>query len=110
MEARIEASLGFPTHDPHGDPIPNADGIVQPLAGATLDHLPIGVQARIERAVDRDPDRLRYLGELGLYPGAIVVLLEMMPFDGPLRIQVGDREHIIGRSLASAIYATAMSN
>ena len=106
MEARIEATLGFPTHDPHGEPIPSAEGIVQPLSGATLDQLPIGVPCRIERAVDRDPERLRYLGELGLYPGALVTLIELMPFDGPLRIQVGAFEHIIGRSLAGAIYAT----
>ena len=107
MEARIEATLGFPTHDPHGEPIPSAEGIVQPLSGATLDQLPLGVPCRIERAVDRDPERLRYLGELGLYPGALVTLIELMPFDGPLRIQVGASEHIIGRSLAGAIYATA---
>ena len=106
MEARIEATLGFPTHDPHGEPIPSAEGIVQPLSGATLDQLPLGVPCRIERAVDRDPERLRYLGELGLYPGALVTLIELMPFDGPLRIQVGASEHIIGRSLAGAIYAT----
>lgn len=106
LEARIDVSLGYPTHDPHGDPIPSPEGVVQPLIGATLDQLPLGVAARIERAADGDPERLRYLGELGLYPGAIVTLIELMPFDGPLRIQVGDNEHIIGRSLAAAIYAT----
>jgi DtxR family Mn-dependent transcriptional regulator len=105
LEARIDVTLGHPTHDPHGDPIPSAEGFVQPLAGTTLDQLPIGALARVERVVDRDPERLRYLGDLGLYPGATVTLQELMPFDGPLRIRVGGQEHIIGRSLATAIYA-----
>jgi DtxR family Mn-dependent transcriptional regulator len=105
LEARIDVTLGHPTHDPHGDPIPSAEGFVQPLAGATLDRLPIGEAARVERVVDRDPERLRYLGDLGLYPGATVVVTELMPFEGPLRIRVGDQEHIIGRALATAIYA-----
>jgi DtxR family Mn-dependent transcriptional regulator len=105
LEARIDVTLGHPTHDPHGDPIPSAEGIVLPLSGTTLDQLPIGEAARVERVVDRDPERLRYLGDLGLYPGAIVTLTELMPFDGPLRIRVGEQEHIIGRALASAIYA-----
>jgi DtxR family Mn-dependent transcriptional regulator len=105
LESRIDVTLGHPTHDPHGDPIPSAEGVVLPLAGTTLDQLPIGAPAKVERVVDRDPERLRYLGDLGLYPGATVTLTELMPFDGPLRIRVSDQEHIIGRQLATAIYA-----
>ena len=106
LEARIDSSLGHPTRDPHGDPIPSADGTVEPLAGCTLGALPNGVPARITRVVERDSDRLRYLGDLGLYPGELVTVIEQMPFEGPLRIRVGEQEHIIGRPMASVIYAS----
>jgi DtxR family Mn-dependent transcriptional regulator len=52
---------------------------------------------------DRDPEQLRYLGGLGLYPGAGLIITERMPFEGPLRIQVDGAEHIIGLALASAV-------
>jgi DtxR family Mn-dependent transcriptional regulator len=106
FESRLDTMLGHPTHDPHGDPIPSAEGVVPTLAGLPLQDLPIGADAHVTRVADRDSDRLRYLGELGLYPGAPVHVLECMPFEGPLRVRVGDREHIIGRPLASVIYAT----
>lgn len=105
LEARIDSSLGFPTHDPHGDPIPDVDGRVEPLAGCILSALPDGVPARITRVIERDSERLRYLGDLGLYPGEYVTVIERLPFDGPLRIRIGDREQVIGRPLAAVIYA-----
>lgn len=106
LEARIDSSLGHPTHDPHGDPIPSADGTVEPLAGCTLSALPNGIPARITRVIERDSDRLRYLGDLGLYPGELVTVIEQMPFEGPLRIRVREQEHILGRPMASVIYAS----
>jgi DtxR family transcriptional regulator, Mn-dependent transcriptional regulator len=105
LEARIDSTLGHPTRDPHGDPIPSPEGIVEPLAGCPIGALPNGVPARITRVLERDSDRLRYLGDLGLYPGELITVVEQMPFEGPLRIRVGDQEHIIGRPMASLIYA-----
>ncbi len=60
----------------------------------------------IVRVSDRDPEQLRYLGELGLYPGVAVVVLDKLPFEGPLRIGTDDAEHIIGRPLAAAVRVT----
>lgn len=106
FESKLDSMLGYPTHDPHGDPIPSPEGVVPLLAGIPLQDLPLGAPALVNRVTDRDSDRLRYLGELGLYPGASVMVMERMPFEGPLRIRVDSREHIIGRPLASVIFAT----
>jgi DtxR family Mn-dependent transcriptional regulator len=106
FESKLDSMLGYPTHDPHGDPIPSPEGVVPLLSGIPLQDLPLGAPALVNRVADRDSDRLRYLGELGLYPGASVMVMERMPFEGPLRIRVDDREHIIGRPLASVIFAT----
>ncbi len=103
FEARIDRALGYPTTDPHGDPIPSAEGNIEPLADVHLSDLAEGDEATVERVWDRDPEMLRYLGGLGLYPHAHVEILERFPFDGPLRIRVFDQEHIIGRDLATAV-------
>jgi DtxR family Mn-dependent transcriptional regulator len=103
LEARLDAALGHPTTDPHGDPIPAADGSVPADAGVPLTDLALDEPATVRRVSDRDPARLRYLAELGLVPGAVVTLLERLPFEGPLRIRVGAAEHLIGLPLAAIV-------
>nr|MBA3416413.1 ferrous iron transport protein A [Chloroflexia bacterium] len=53
-----------------------------------------------------DPERLRYLAGLGIRPGVTVAVLEVLPFDGPLRVRVGvgGDECMVGRPLAAAVY------
>lgn len=103
LEARMDRVLGHPTRDPHGDPIPSREGQIDTLTAVPLVGLPPGESATVARVSDRDPEQLRYLGGLGLYPGATVMLTELLPFDGPLRIRVAGAEHVIGRSLAAAV-------
>jgi DtxR family transcriptional regulator, Mn-dependent transcriptional regulator len=104
LEARMDSALGYPTTDPHGDPIPSAEGIIAEVAvNRLLDTTP-GEEATVVRVSDRDPEQLRYLGGLGLYPGAAVTVAEVLPFDGPIRLLVNNKEHIIGRPLAAAVY------
>lgn len=103
LEARLDASLGHPAVDPHGDPIPSREGAVAEVGGDRLADLAAGERGVVRRVSDRDPAQLRYLASLGLVPGAVVELVAILPFDGPLRIRVAGVEHVIGRSLAGAI-------
>ena len=107
LEARLEAALGHPTRDPHGDSIPSREGTVSEATGVPLLDLEPGAGAVIDRVSDRDPELLRSLGSLGLYPGVAVTVLEKLPFEGPIRLGVGDAEHLISRPLAAAISVTA---
>lgn len=108
LEARMDSALGFPTHDPHGDPIPSREGTVDRVSGVRLIDLDAGEQGTVTRVSDRDPDQLRYLGSLGLYPGVRVTVLERLPFEGPIRIAVNDAEHVIGRPLAAAVHVESI--
>jgi DtxR family transcriptional regulator, Mn-dependent transcriptional regulator len=103
FEARIDQALGYPSVDPHGEPIPTAEGTIANVGGLRLSELSSGDKAVVERVTDTDPEKLRYLGNLGLFPDAGVTLVECMPFDGPVRIVVSDQEHILGRDLAATI-------
>lgn len=104
VEERMDSALGYPTHDPHGDPIPSREGTIDRVSGVLLIDLEPGQEGLVTRVSDRDPEQLRYLGGLGLYPGATVAVLERLPFEGPIRIAVNDTEHIIGRPLAAAVH------
>jgi DtxR family Mn-dependent transcriptional regulator len=103
LEARIASVLGHPTRDPHGDPIPSPEGEIDNVSPVVLSDLEPGEVATISRVPDRDSEQLRYLGERGVVPGQTVTVLEILPFDGPIRVQVGVEEHLFGRPLAARI-------
>ena len=103
LEARMAAVLGDPTVDPHGDPIPRLDGSMADVVEMPLITLAPGELARVQRVSDRDPQRLRYLEELGIRPGVTIQVLEAFPFDGPLRLDVSGVEQMIGRPLAAVV-------
>ena len=105
LEAKIDAELGFPTHDPHGDPIPDRELRVEAGGSTTLLDLEPGVQASVTRVPDGDPELLRYLGELGLVPGASVEVVSQAPFGGPVTVRTSNGDHAISRELADRISA-----
>jgi DtxR family Mn-dependent transcriptional regulator len=103
LEARIDQALGFPTHDPHGDPIPDAALNVERSKLRSLDALEPGEEATVRRVPDGDAALLRYLAKLTLVPGRRVTMRRSEPFGGPLTVTVGGDEHAISRELAGQI-------
>jgi DtxR family transcriptional regulator, Mn-dependent transcriptional regulator len=105
LEAKIDEELGFPTHDPHGDPIPDRDLRLVQAEHRTLLDLEPGARASISRVPDGDSELLRYLDELGLVPGSTLELIAYAPFGGPVTIRTQRGEHAISRELADRIAA-----
>jgi DtxR family transcriptional regulator, Mn-dependent transcriptional regulator len=104
LEQKIDALLGYPTHDPHGHPIPDAElRLVPPATERTLSTLEPGETAVVGHVPDEDPNLLRYLDNLGLVPGETVELVRNAPFDGPVTLRIGGEEHSISHELANAI-------
>jgi DtxR family Mn-dependent transcriptional regulator len=106
LEAKIDAELGFPTHDPHGDPIPDRLLRVEDGRVRTLLDLAPGESATVSRIPDGDPELLRYLAELGLVPGSNVELVSVAPFGGPVTLRTDSGEQAVSRELADRIAAS----
>lgn len=106
VEEAIARKLGYPTFDPHGDPIPAKDGSRVEVSNITLATLDPAIPARLQRVRTQDGDRLRYLGSLGLYPGATVKVIARTPFDGPLTLEVDGRRQILAHDLAQLLFVT----
>jgi DtxR family Mn-dependent transcriptional regulator len=100
---RMAQVLGFPSADPHGAPIPASGKAFIDRRYPTLDKLDVGSSAVLRRVRDEDPAALRYLAELNLTPGVEVTLTERGPFNGPLYIRVGDKDHIVSPELAQSV-------
>jgi DtxR family Mn-dependent transcriptional regulator len=107
VEARIDAALGYPTRDPHGDPIPTAELVLETGERRTLVDIAAGDEAVVRRVPDSDPELLRYLADLGLVPECPVVMIEQAPFEGPVTLEIGGTTHSIGRSVAARIEVMA---
>jgi DtxR family Mn-dependent transcriptional regulator len=105
LEARIDEELGFPTHDPHGDPIPDRELRVVDANNRTLLDLEPGSRAFVSRVPDADAELLRYLAELGIVPGSALELVAAAPFGGPVTVRTERGEHAISRELADRIAA-----
>jgi DtxR family Mn-dependent transcriptional regulator len=95
FEARIDEALGYPSHDPHGDPIPDADLNLPETPTLRLYDLDCGDSAMIHRVISEDPELLRYLAGLGLLPKVNLKILDRSPYDENLRLKLGERPESI---------------
>ena len=107
LEERIADYLGHPQFDPHGDPIPDKDGLMVTVPTQPLTDLTVGTSATISRIPDdANSEMLRYLAELGLKPGTFIKILNIAPFNGPVTIEVNSEKVIIGHAIANALLVT----
>ena len=103
---RMADALGNPHADPHGEPIPTADGRIEEVSATPLPQVPPGETVEIRRVTAGDPERLRYLASLDLMPGARVTVVERQPFQGPLTLRINDRLQVLGHELGSSLLCT----
>ena len=101
---RISAALGYPEIDPHGAPIPTAEGMVAPRAEQQLSSLTVGQRGIISQVNDQDPELLRELAEMGIRPGIQVLVAEIQAIDGPIDIQIDDQSHTITLQAAKDVF------
>ncbi len=100
---RIDDYLGLPAVDPHGDPIPRADGSLVELIAVPLAEIGQGRRFRVVRVVDQDPAFLRYLTECGLELGAEGDILANRPEAGMVAFRLADRQAALGLGAAAQI-------
>ncbi len=105
FETRIAAALGHPTHDPHGDPIPDAELHLPADHSIPLSALRAGQQASILRVRSDDAAFLRHVDEIGLRPGISLSVVAFSQFDQNLEIMVeGQKSQVVGLGISSRIF------
>lgn len=100
----ISASLGHPVRDPHGDPIPTAEGRMPQFDAFGLLELQAGQSGSVARISDRDPELLRYLAEHGIAPGVEVTVRERGKYSGTLLITTPNGEVHLSPDAALAVW------
>lgn len=102
---RLDTFLGHPQFDPHGDPIPDAEGQWTFRTQALLATLKPGDQGVVTGVEDHSPAFLQYLDQLGLSLGAELELLERYAYDQSVRIRTRDgRELVLSEKVGQNLY------
>jgi DtxR family transcriptional regulator, Mn-dependent transcriptional regulator len=105
LVARIDAVLGHPARDPHGDPIPSADGTPKAPAAHRLDELEPGARGVVSRISDADADVLRHLAEAGVGLDSELTVVERDA--GRATVRLDGRTIALESRLSGAVWVTA---
>lgn len=103
VEDRLVELLGNPQTCPHGHPVPSSDLSVPERTGVPLAQVERGRVAVVAGVTDEVPEILRYLGEIGMRPGAGVRIVEKAPLGGPVTVEIAGKRHAISLELARMV-------
>ncbi len=91
---RLDTFLGHPTHDPHGDPIPNSRGEFQKNEWIILAKMNPGQTGILSGVSEHSSVFLQYLEQQGLLLGTRIKLEEIMAFDGSLKLLINQNQSL----------------
>jgi len=100
---RIDAMLGRPAYDPHGDPIPDPEGVLTPRHLDNLLTCPMGTPLKVTRIADQDPAFLHFIEENDLKPGQPVQVDTRDTAADSVMLRSGERRLTIGTRAASKL-------
>ena len=102
---RLAELLGHPDHDPHGEPIPSAEGVLEVEDSFTLSQAVAGQRVLISKVRDEDAAMLDYLGDRNLIPGRLLRVREVRALDGVVVVEDEEAEvYALGEPLARSIF------
>ncbi|MHC5202051.1 metal-dependent transcriptional regulator [Myroides sp. LJL119] len=101
---KLDSFLDFPTHDPHGDPIPNAQGKITPTEKKLLSDITLNQKVVCVGVKDSSSDFLQYLDKQKIALGTSLEILDIEPFDNSYTIRINKGTLTISKKTASNLY------
>jgi DtxR family Mn-dependent transcriptional regulator len=101
---KLDAFLGFPAFDPHGDPIPNEKGVIQKINKLLLSEAELNREYYCIGVKDSSSEFLKYLDKQKIALGSTFKVIEKETFDDTLTVEVNAQEKIISNKIANNLY------
>ncbi|TNJ45408.1 metal-dependent transcriptional regulator [Tamlana fucoidanivorans] len=101
---QLDAFLGFPTHDPHGDPIPDKSGHIKKIDKILLSEAQVGHRGICVGVKDSSSNFLKYLDKNSIALGTEIEIIHREPFDHSITIQANNKELIISNLIANNLF------
>jgi DtxR family transcriptional regulator, Mn-dependent transcriptional regulator len=100
---KLDEFLGYPTVDPHGDPIPDSKGKLKIVPLVSLDQVKTGYLGKITAVKDSDSNLLKYLDKIGAKPGIKIKILSREEYDDSMEILIDDHRVFISKEVSQNI-------
>jgi DtxR family transcriptional regulator, Mn-dependent transcriptional regulator len=108
---KLDEFLGHPTMDPHGDPIPDENGLMKEIIRASLDEIALGSVGMIVAVNSDDTLLLQHLDQIGIQLGTRIELKARMDFDGSITIRVDEeKDQFLSKHVAENLMITLIEN
>ena len=104
----LETFLEFPTHDPHGDPIPDRDGNINTLDKVPLSSLKENQRSKLLGVKDSSDEFLRYLNKRKISIGDTIEVLNIEPYDKSIQIRINSNEMVMSDNVAENLYVKSV--
>ena len=104
----LETFLEFPTHDPHGDPIPDRDGNIITLDKVPLSSLKENQRSKLLGVKDSSDEFLRYLNKRKISIGDTIEVLNIEPYDKSIQIRINSNEMVMSDNVAENLYVKSV--
>ena len=101
---KLDAFLDFPTFDPHGDPIPNADGEIKKINKLLLSDSELNKEYQCVGVKDSSSNFLQYLDKQKIALGSKITVKEKESFDDTLLVEIDSREMTLSNKIANNLY------
>ena len=101
---KLDAFLGFPAFDPHGDPIPNEKGVIQKVNKLLLSEAELNREYYCIGVKDSSSEFLKYLDKQKIALGSVFKVIEKESFDDTLTVEVNSQEKTISNKIANNLY------
>lgn len=101
---KLDAFLGFPVVDPHGDPIPDAKGVIKKIEKLLLSEVDINSSFHCIGVKDSSTDFLKYLDKQKIALGSVVKVIEKEDFDDTLTVEIDGKRLTISNKIANNLY------
>ncbi|WP_370086716.1 metal-dependent transcriptional regulator [Ekhidna sp.] len=104
---RLDKFLGYPTMDPHGDPIPNEDGVMKETVRASISEVEVGESGIVVAVNNDDTLLLQHLDQIGIKLGSRIHIIDRMNFDGSISISIDEGpKQFISKTVAENLMIT----
>ncbi|HZH00620.1 MAG TPA: metal-dependent transcriptional regulator [Flavisolibacter sp.] len=101
---KLDAYLGFPAFDPHGDPIPDTKGRLKKTVYISLADLPLGLPAEVKSIANQTVQMLEYLDQKNIRINTVVEIRQKFEFDGSIEIKTDQRIVTLSALLAKQLF------
>jgi DtxR family transcriptional regulator, Mn-dependent transcriptional regulator len=101
---KLDAFLGFPVADPHGDPIPDANGVIKKIEKQLLSEVEINESFHCVGVKDSSTDFLKYLDKQKIALGSVVKVIDKEDFDDMLTVEIDGKRLTISNKIANNLY------